>query len=288
MRDVCLAAVQLQVTADVAANLDRATTLVRDAMEAGADIIALPENYAGISANGALPPCIAAPQRLEDCPAIAPFLAATREFPGLLLLGGQPIDAGAGRHANAILVVRGGELVARYDKIHRFHATMPDGALLTETQTTAPGDRPVVVDWGGVRLGMGICYDLRFPEHYRCLARANAHVLLAPSAFTFPTGAAHWELLLRARAVENQAFMLAPAQDGPHAPGRESWGHSAIIGPWGDVLAQRAHGEGLVIAMATAEELARVRTALPALEHQMLGPETSARVVTLSGGGPSP
>jgi len=288
MRDVCLAAVQVQATTDVAANLDRVTNLVHEAMDAGADIIALPENYAGISASGTLPPCIADPRRLAACPAIAPFLAATKQYEGLLLLGGQPIDAGHGRHANAILVVQRGDVVARYDKIHRFHATMPDGALLTETRSTAPGERPVIVDWGGVRLGLGICYDLRFPEHYRCLARADAHILLAPSAFTFSTGAAHWELLLRARAVENQAFMLAPAQDGPHAPGRESWGHSAIIGPWGDIIGQRAHGEGVVTAMATATELARVRTALPALEHQVLGPETSPEVVTLSKGDGSP
>jgi nitrilase len=282
MRDVRLAAVQLQVTDDVRANLDRAISWVRKAIAHGADVIALPENYAGISANGALPPCIADPQRVEESPAVAPFLAATRDFSGVLLLGGQPIDAGSGRHANAMLALRRGVVVARYDKIHRFHATMPGGDLLTEMDTTAPGARPLVVDWEGVRLGLGICYDLRFPEHYRCLARADAHILLAPSAFTFPTGAAHWELLLRARAVENQAFMLAPAQDGVHAPGRESWGHSAIIGPWGDVMAQRAHGEGLVTAVATAAELARVRTALPALQHCALGPETSADIVALT------
>ncbi|MGB1699938.1 MAG: nitrilase-related carbon-nitrogen hydrolase, partial [Nannocystaceae bacterium] len=205
-------------------------------------------------------------------------------FAGLILLGGQPIDAGRGRHANALLVLQDGAIVARYDKIHRFHATMPDGALLTETDTTAPGAQPVIVDWDGLRLGLGICYDLRFPEHYRCMARADAHILLAPSAFTFPTGAAHWELLLRARAVENQAFMLAPAQDGPHAAGRESWGHTTIIGPWGDVLAQRAHGEGVVTAVARGAELARVRTALPALTHRMLGPETIPEVVTLTRG----
>ena len=158
-------------------------------------------------------------------------------------------------------------------------------SLLTEVQTTAPGDRPVVVDWNGVRVGLGICYDLRFPEHYRALASAEAHILLGPSAFTFATGAAHWSLLLRARALENQAYMVAPAQDGHHAPGRQSWGHSMVVGPWGEILAQQAHGSGLAMAWARAETLRGVRRALPCLEHRTLRPETTAEVVTLKGCG---
>ena len=282
MRELLLAAIQLHATPDVARNLAAADRWVRVAQARGAGIIVLPENYAGIANAGQPPPCIADPGTLETSPAIAPFLTITRSWDGILILGGQPIAAAKGQHANACLVLHRGQIVARYDKIHRFHAIMPDGALLTEADTTAPGDVPVLVDWGALRIGLGICYDLRFPEHYRALASAGAHILIGPSAFTFPTGAAHWELLLRARALENQAYMIAPAQDGHHAEGRQSWGHSMIVGPWGDILSQQSHGEGAVLATFSPAELTRVRTRLPALEHRLLNHETRARVVTLS------
>lgn len=284
MRDLLLAAVQMTVTDDVDANLAQATARCHEAIDSGANLIALPENFSGIASNGAPPPLVCDPNNLEKSPEISAFFEISSQFEGLLILGGQPLAAPGGKHHNACLVLKSGRLVARYDKIHRFHATMPDGSLLTEVHATAPGDRPVVVDWGGVRVGLGICYDLRFPEHYRALASAKAHILLGPSAFTFATGAAHWSLLLRARALENQAYMVAPAQHGHHAPGRQSWGHSMIVGPWGEILAQQAHGSGIVMAWARAETLHGVRRALPCLEHRVLGPETTAEVVTLNQG----
>ena len=191
------------------------------------------------------------------------------------MLGGLPElpatsdGASAGTIFNTLVVLRRGRIVATYRKIHRFDATLPDGSTLLESASVAAGEHPTVLATPDVCLGLSICYDLRFPELYRALAAAGAEVLLVPAAFTLLTGIDHWEPLLRARAIENQAFVLAPAQHGVHGHGRHSFGHSLIIDPWGAVIAQASRGDGIAMAHLRGDLLARVRTALEAREVEV-------------------
>ena len=160
-----------------------------------------------------------------------------------------------------------GQLAARYDKRHLF-AFDNGREQYDEGRVLDAGELPVALQAGPLRVGLSVCYDLRFPEHYRALMAPSCDVLSVPSAFTYTTGQAHWELLLRARAVENQCYVLAPAQGGTHENGRRTWGHSLIVDPWGEVLALQAEGEGVVMATVDAQRLATVRTQLPALAHR--------------------
>jgi predicted amidohydrolase len=164
-----------------------------------------------------------------------------------------------------------GAVVARYRKIHLFDIDLPGGPVLTESRNTAPGDAVVVADSPVGRLGLSVCYDVRFPELYRALVDGGATVLAVPAAFTATTGRAHWELLLRARAVEAQSYVLAAAQWGTHPGGRTTWGHAMIVDPWGVVLAERAEGEGVVLADIDAGRIAAVRASLPSLAHRRIG-----------------
>jgi nitrilase len=206
--------------------------------------------------------------------AIQGFLAQAARQLGLWIVGGTlPLAAGDEAHVrNSCLAFSpAGERVARYDKIHLFK--FDNGhEHYDEARVIEAGTQPVAFELrdrggGAWRIGMSVCYDLRFPELYRAL---RADVLLVPSAFTYATGKAHWELLLRARAVENLAYVIAPAQGGVHENGRRTWGHSMIVDPWGAVLAQREEGPGIVLADLDAVHLARLRTQLPALEHRVL------------------
>jgi predicted amidohydrolase len=160
-----------------------------------------------------------------------------------------------------------GAMVARYRKLHLFDVDLPGRVAVRESECRMPGDRAVVVPTPPATLGCSICYDLRFPELYRRLARDGAEVLLVPSAFTFPTGAAHWEVLCRARAIENQCYLLAANQTGTSPHGHRDYGNSMIVDPWGTVLARAADGEGIAVAELDGEHLARVRRELPALRH---------------------
>lgn len=273
MRDLAAAVVQVRSTPDFAASVARTAELTQAALEAGAHLVAVPENYAGIAPAGAPPVHRADPVRLEEDPAVAPFVAMSRQHPeATVVLGGLAVGIpGSPKIHNTLLVVAGGQICASYAKVHCFEATMPDGRLLSELDLIVPGDQLVVADLPRAKLGLSICYDLRFPELYRALVDGGAEVLTAPSAFTFATGAAHWELLNRARAVENQCFMIAPAQWGVHAPGRHSWGHAMIVDPWGTVVAQVSDGEGWSLALLRAAVLDGTRRALPALAHRRLG-----------------
>lgn len=271
------AVVQVRSTPDFAASMARTTELTQQALDAGARLVAVPENYAGIAPAGAPPVHRANPDALEGDDAVGPLLELSRTFQATVLLGGQPVAIpGTDRIHNTLIVADRGRICATYAKVHCFEATMPDGTVVSELERTEPGRALVVAELPEARLGLSICYDLRFPELYRALVEDGAELLTAPSAFTFSTGAAHWELLNRARAVENQCFMLSPAQWGVHAPGRHSWGHAMIVDPWGDVIAQVSDGEGVALATLRADVLARVRRALPALEHRRLRNETSA------------
>jgi nitrilase len=271
-----IAAVQMLSTPRVDDNLERARALIGEAAAAGAELVALPEYFCLMGRRDT--DKLDAAEHPGDGPVQRMLADAAREH-GVWLAGGtlpMRIDGRDDRVSNTQLVFApDGRLAARYDKIHLFR--FDDGERRhDEAATLAPGGAPVaftLADRAGRpwRVGLSICYDLRFPELYRALMRPPCDLLLVPSAFTHPTGEAHWELLLRARAVENQCMVLAPAQGGRHENGRRTWGHAMAVGPWGEVLAVREEeGAGLVLAELDAGRLADVRTKLPALEHRVL------------------
>jgi nitrilase len=217
---------------------------------------------------------------IAEAPGAGPiqdFLSRQARQHGLWVIGGTlPIKTDdPQRVRNACCVYApDGLLAARYDKLHLFRFDNGRGERYDEGRVLEAGTEPVAVQAGDIRVGLSVCYDLRFPELYRQLAcapgQAHCDLLSVPAAFTYPTGQAHWELLLRARAVENQCYVIAPAQGGRHENGRRTWGHSMVIDPWGDVLAVRPEGEGVVLAELEPERIAAVRAQLPALAHRRL------------------
>lgn len=269
-----IAAVQMVSSTRLAHNLAQARTLLEQAAAAGAELAVLPEYFCLLGARDTDKLAIQEP--FGQGPIQAFLAAAAREL-GLWIVGGTlPITVGDGaRVRNSSLVFDpAGDCVARYDKIHLFR--FDNGTeRYDESRVLERGDTPVLVDvtardgraW---RVGLSACYDLRFPELYRRYAAAGAELLLVPSAFTHTTGQAHWATLLRARAIENLAYVLAPAQGGLHENGRRTWGQSMLVDPWGQVLAERAEGEGCVLGMLDAGRLAQARQQLPALEHGVL------------------
>ncbi|HWI77930.1 MAG TPA: carbon-nitrogen hydrolase family protein [Ramlibacter sp.] len=266
-----VAALQMVSAISVQANLDAAQALLAEAARAGAELAVLPEYFCLMGQRDG--DKLAVRERPGEG-AIQGFLAKAARELGLWVVGGTlPLVAGDEAHVrNTSLVFSpAGERVARYDKIHLFK--FDNGReRYDESRVIEPGAQPVAFDlrdrsghtW---RIGMSVCYDLRFPELYRAL---NADVLLVPSAFTYVTGQAHWELLLRARAIENLAYVIAPAQGGTHENRRRTWGRSMVVDPWGAVLAQRDEGAGVVLADLQPEHLAQLRVQLPALEHRVL------------------
>jgi len=205
-------------------------------------------------------------------------LATLRELAtrhGVWIVGGgtpEQVPGDPRRTYNTALVIDPrGALATRYRKIHLFDVDIPGGAVLRESDSTARGNELVAAEIAGAPVGVTICYDVRFPELYRRLVKdMGAEILLVPAAFTAHTGAAHWHLLLRARAVEDQAWVVAAAQWGRHSDKRESYGHSAIVDPWGTVVGERAEGDGVVVATLDGEAVARCRTRMPCLQHAVL------------------
>jgi predicted amidohydrolase len=269
-----VALVQLTSGPDMAANLERTAQLVRRAADGGARLVATPEN------TPILQPDHAELKRLvpgeDGHPALAAFAEMAKELGVWLLLGStavrveEPGDGGDGaRLANrSYLFDPEGAVAARYDKIHMFDVAVPDGQTYRESATFRPGGQAVTADTPWARLGLTVCYDVRFPALYRSLAQAGARVLTVPSAFTQVTGQAHWHVLLRARAIETGCFVLAPAQVGEHAGGRKTYGHSLIVAPWGEVLADAgADGEGLVTAELDLSRVDQARGWVPSLTH---------------------
>lgn len=264
-----VAAVQMVSTPDVARNLESATRLIGEAAAAGANLVALPEYF-----------CLLG-QRDDDKLAVAEVpgdgpiqraLAGAARAHGVWVVGGTlPLRGPDADHAlNSCLVFApDGRLAARYDKIHLF-AFDNGRERYDEGRTLAAGGQPVALQAGALRVGLSICYDLRFPELYRALMHTPCDLIVVPSAFTWTTGEKHWELLLRARAIENQCYVLAPAQGGRHENGRRTWGHSMIVDPWGEVLAVRSEGEGVVLADVDPARIGQVREQLPALAHRRL------------------
>ncbi len=265
------AAIQMVSGTNVEANLDAAAQLLAQAAAEGAELAVLPEYFCIMGLKDADKLKV---QEHAGGGLIQDFLSDSARRLGLWLVGGTlPIATGdASRVRNASLAYApSGECVARYDKIHLFRFAQ-GGEDYDETRVLEPGAETVRFelpskDGEVYRVGMSVCYDLRFPELYRAL---RADLLLAPSAFTHTTGQAHWEILLRARAIENLAYVLAAAQGGTHENGRRTWGRSMVVGPWGEILAQRAEGPGVVMAEVSKARLREVRQRLPALDHRML------------------
>ncbi len=260
------ACVQLSSGPDPAANVAAAAALVREAKAAGADLVMTPEtsNLLGLGRRDMM---ARARPEAED-PSLAAFRELAAETGAWLLLGSLVLRASADKLANrSLLIDPAGHIVARYDKIHMFDVEIPDGQSYRESKAYAPGAQAVTADlpWG--RLGMTVCYDLRFPQLYRALAQAGADFLAIPSAFTRFTGQAHWHVLLRARAIETGCFVFAPAQCGSHEGGRETYGHSLIVAPWGEVLGDGDEAPGVALAKIDPTEVAKARAMIPALDH---------------------
>lgn len=260
------ACIQMTAAADHAPSLEAASDLIRQARDAGADLIMTPEVTSLIAANRAAALEKSLPE--ESHPGIAAFRKLAAELDVWLLAGSFGIGHGDGRIANRSFLFRpDGEIAARYDKIHMFDVEVQDGQTYRESATYRPGGKAVVADlpWG--RLGLTICYDVRFPALYRALAEAGAEFITVPSAFTRVTGTAHWHTLLRARAIETGCYIFAPAQCGTHAGGRQTYGHSLIVSPWGDVLADGGEEPGFVTAEIDPAAVTRARAMVPSLSH---------------------
>jgi len=268
MTQLRAALVQLRTPADQAAALAQAAPLVRQAAAAGAQLILTPEGTNILQRDRAA--MLATVRPLEEDEAVQGLLALAAELKVWLLIGSALVLRPDGKIANrTVLADDAGRVVATYDKIHMFDVDLPNGDTYRESALYEPGEQAAVADtpWG--RLGLTICYDVRFPYLHRALAKAGAEIIVVPAAFTRPTGAAHWEVLLRARAIETGAFVLAPAQGGVHADGRETWGHSLAVDPWGRVLARSDDDElGVVIADLDLAEVAKARAAIPSLANE--------------------
>jgi predicted amidohydrolase len=266
--------IQMRTPDDQAAALAQAEPLVREAAAAGARLIATPEGTNILQRSRALLFDKLAPQ--EDDIAVIGLRRLANELGIWMLIGSALVRRSDGKCANRSILARpDGSIAATYDKLHMFDVDLPTGQRHRESSLYEPGSEAVLADVDDAKLGLTICYDVRFPALYRSLAKAGAEILTVPSAFTRPTGAAHWEVLLRARAIENGAFVLAPAQGGTHADGRETWGRSMVVGPWGEVLAVADHDEPCALsADLDVGAAGKARAAIPVLvnERTFAGP----------------
>lgn len=264
------AAIQMSAGRDKAANLERAERLLRLAAARGAVLAALPEmfNWRGRRAEGA------AEAESLDGPTLSLMGRLARELK-LHLLAGSISERVPGQNKSyntSVLFGPDGERLAAYRKVHLFDIDLPGRVTIRESEVNRNGLEVVSTATALGRIGLSICYDLRFPELYRILAFDGARIVTVPSAFTFPTGEAHWEVLLRSRAIENQVYIVAPGQFGPNVHGFTDYGNSMIVDPWGRVLARAADQEGVVLASLDLDYLERVRRELPCLEHARLRP----------------
>jgi predicted amidohydrolase len=263
-----MGAVQMSSTADRARNLDTAVRLVNEAADLGAKLVALPENFAYMGPEDGR---LASAETLEG-----PTLGALRELArrrGVFILAGsiaEKVEDPRKTANTSALIADDGALVAAYRKIHLFDVNIPDGARYAESEVVVAGDKVVVAPTSLGRVGLTVCYDLRFPELYRRLGELGAEVITIPAAFTLYTGKDHWEVLVRARAIENLAYVIAPAQVGRHSANRQTFGNAMVVDPWGVVLARCPDGEGVCVAPFRRDRLERARMELPALKHRKL------------------
>lgn len=263
------AAIQLNSQPNLDDNLEKIYLRVMSASEAGAQFIGLPENFAFMGNEK---------ERLKQAETIAErveesLIQWAKEFNVTILGGGYPVPAGDGKVYNrAIIAEPSGVISAAYDKIHLFDVELSAKESYRESEMVEPGKKAVTIRLKKpeISVGLSICYDVRFPELYRELAFQGSELLCVPAAFTKPTGKAHWETLLRARAIENSAFVIAPAQTGKHGSKRETYGHSMIIDPWGVILTNAGSEPGMALAEIDTSTLAEVRKKLPSLKHRVL------------------
>jgi deaminated glutathione amidase len=278
--------IQFTSARDYEPNIRVVADLIRRARDAGADFVLTPENTGLTEPVGRLRRAKARDE--ANHPVLAALRDVARETGAWLLIGSLAVDLsrepgeadGESRLANrSYLVDPSGAVVARYDKIHMFDVDLAGGESYRESNAFRPGGRAVLAEtpWG--ILGMTVCYDLRFPHLYRALAQAGADFLAIPSAFTVPTGKAHWHALMRARAIENGCYVFAPAQWGEHAEGRRTYGHSLVVDPWGEVLADAGEGVGIISARIDVAAIAKARRMVPSLRHDrhFSEPELAAR-----------
>lgn len=269
-RTLRAAAVQMNSQEDPRKNLDDCRVLVAQAGAARARLIVLPENFAYFGPDEGRR---AIAERLGEGGAIESEVSSwARSANAFVVAGGMPerSDDAERPYNTAAVFAPDGRLVAKYRKVHLFDVDLSDGTKLSESAKTKPGAEPVVVDVDGFKVGLSICYDVRFPELYRRLVDAGAEILLVPAAFTLYTGKDHWSVLLRARAIEAQCWVVAAAQWGRHPGGRATYGHSMIVDPWGTVVAESSDKSGVVVADLDEEYLKRVRAQLPSLRHRRL------------------
>jgi predicted amidohydrolase len=272
-----VAAIQMTSGPDVTANLEQARGLLEESAARGAGLAVLPENFPFMGLQDADKRGVA---ESDGRGPIQDFLASTALRLRMTIVGGtMPLRAGSDGRVAAASLVYGpeGKRTARYDKIHLFDVDIPSGAGVESSGTgryresahVAPGSGAVVVDSPAGKLGLSVCYDVRFPELYRSLSASGAQILTIPSAFTSPTGRAHWETLLRARAIENLCYVIAPAQSGFHPSGRETYGDTMIVDYWGRVLQRLPRGRGIVVAEIDLGALAEARSNFPALQNRV-------------------
>jgi predicted amidohydrolase len=262
--------IQLTASADMAANIAKVGAMIAQAHAQGAELIATPENTFQMEAPGSERQFYAE----DEHPGIIAAGGWAKRYGVWILLGSVavlPSLRGSARddktYNRSLLINPEGTISARYDKIHLFDVEVGDGQNYRESAKILPGDRAVVAPCLGAALGMSVCYDLRFPHLYRALAKAGAHILSVPSAFTAVTGEAHWHVLLRARAIENGCFVIAPAQCGTHAGGRKTYGHSLVVDPWGKIIAEGGTEPGIVMADIDLSEVEKIRARVPSLQH---------------------
>jgi len=273
--------VQLRAGRAIGPNLDQAETLIREAARGGADYVQTPENTALMELDPQRVLALVQPE--SESEPLARLSALAAELGIWLHIGSIGIKLGEDRVANRSYVIDPhGAIAARYDKLHMFDVDLPGGESYRESQYYGPGEKAVVVDLLFARLGMTICYDLRFPALYRALAGAGAEVIAVPAAFTKQTGDAHWHVLLRARAIETGSYILAATQGGLHENGRSTFGHSMIVSPWGVVLAEAGEDPGVIFADIDLAAVADARVRIPALkqgrdfEIEILGGDAAA------------
>jgi len=261
------ACVQMNAGPDITENLQTAEQMIREAAAQGAEFIATPENTCQIRFRPEEK--LETAHTLETHPAIPLFKSLAKELNIWLLAGSLTIKAPeANKLLNrSILFSAAGDIAAQYDKIHLFDVTLNTNETYKESATIQPGNKAVIAQTPWSDIGMSICYDVRFSKLYRDLAQNGAKILTIPAAFTIPTGQAHWETLLRARAIETGSFVIAPAQTGTHEKGRQTYGHSMIINPWGEILAQAGNQPEIITAQINLEDVTKARQSIPSLQH---------------------
>ena len=277
MSQIKVACVQMRSGTDVARNIADASALIRQAAGQGAGLVATPEMTTLLDRK---PGAVWEKSTTEDAdPGLKAFRALAKDLGISLLIGSIAVRAGQNKCANrSFLIGPDGKVIASYDKIHMFDVQLNAGNVYRESDSFAAGDRTVIAQLPAGPLGLTVCYDVRFPDLYRQLAVGGAKIIAVPAAFTRITGEAHWHILLRSRAIETGCFIIAPAQGGKHEDGRETFGHSLIIDPWGEILAEAGTEPGLITATLDLARVDEVRGKIPSLQHaRKLNPSAPPR-----------